>query len=76
MKLIKVYVGSPSYKRVLFRFCDDRKWRYTQNWKCNLDVNRAQGYWFCNVITPFLRFTKCNGKVEVGLGNHYFEFGW
>ena len=76
MKLIKVYVGSPSYKRVLFRYCAERQWRFRQNWKCNLDVSLSQGYWFCNVITPFLRFTKCNGKVEVGLGNHYFEIGW
>lgn len=61
-----------TYKRILFRYGDDRKWRYWENWKFNCDLRNFM--W--NVIVPFLRFTKCNRQFEIGLGNHYFEIGW
>lgn len=45
----------------------DWAWRFRQNWKFNFRFPHF------NVITPLLRVTKCNGKFEFGLGNHYFE---
>ncbi len=65
-----IWKGDPSYRRVLFRYGDGRMWRYWQNWKCNFSG------WHWNIIWPFLRFTKCNGQMEIGLGNHYLELGW
>ncbi len=60
-----------TYQRVLFRFNRGVNFRYWQNWKANTHGLR---HW--NLITPFIRFTKCNGQIEIGLGNHYLELGW
>ena len=73
MANLKVLWKAPSprsYKHVLFRYCEKRSWLHHQNWKFNLNLP----HW--NIITPMLRFTKCNGKIELGLGNHYFVIGW
>lgn len=77
-KFIKIYAAkNPSHKRVLFRYGEKRLWRFPQNWKCNFSrAGSPQKVFFCNVLTPFLRLTVCNGKTEFGLGNHYFEFGY
>lgn len=71
-KFIKIWAAPQprTYKRVLFRYCDGRRWRYRQNWKFN------KSWPHFNIITPVFRLTKCNGKIEFGFGNHYFEFGW
>jgi len=55
-----------TFKRVLLRLKDGRSWRHIQNWKIN---KRA-------IILPFFRLVRYNGSIEVGLGNHYLEFGW
>lgn len=65
-----------SYKRVLFRYNEARKWRYKGNWKCNLSTHKDLRWWHWNFITPFFRFQKCNGQINIGLGNHYVELGW
>ena len=76
MKSIYVlFSGNPSYKRVLFRN-EDRKWRYRQNWKVNVFWHEELRWIHWGIILPFLRFTKCNGKIEIGLGNHFLEIGW
>jgi len=59
-----------SYKRVIFRFNENRAWTYINNWKFNVSLPHF------NIITPFLRLQKCNGSVYIGLGNHYLELGW
>lgn len=59
-----------THRRVLFRFNENRKWRYLANWKFNIPLP----HW--NIITPFFRFQKCNGAVYIGLGNHYLEIGF
>ena len=77
-KFIKIYADKApkSYRRVLFRYGEKRSWLFHQNWKCNFSLNGSpEKVFFCNVITPFLRVTKCNGKTEIGLGNYYFEIG-
>ena len=61
-----------SYRRILFRYNCGRSWMHSANWKFNVQWG---GVHF-NVITPFLRLTKCNGALEVGLGNHFLEIGW
>ena len=70
-KFIKIWAEKQpkSYKHILFRYGDNRKWRYIQNWKFNFNLPHF------NLITPFLRITKCNGRFEIGLGNHYLEIG-
>ena len=76
MSKLKVIWNAPqprTYKRVLFRYCDGRNWRYRGNWKFYVSL-LLKGHW--TIISPMLRFTKCNGQVEIGLGNHYFELGW
>ncbi len=77
-KFIKLYESKKiAWKHVLFRYGEKRLWRFRQNWKCNITFSKhIKTYFHCNLITPFLRFTKCNGKIEFGLGNHYFEFGF
>ena len=70
--------GTPSYKRVLLRYNEGRKWRYAGNWKCNGVLGYDRKIYDChfNLLTPFFRFTKCNGQIEIGLGNHFIELGW
>ena len=77
-KFVKLYASKKTaWKHVLFRYGDDRLWRFHQNWKCHFSLSgNPDKVFFCCVITPFLRVTKCNGKIELGLGNHYLEFGF
>ena len=44
--------------------------------KRSLNQNALYWQWHICIITPFFRFTKCNGQIEIGLGNHFLEFGW
>jgi len=75
-KFIKIWVGKPSYKRVLFRYGEGRSWRFLGNWKFNGTFNRhSKGFFRWNIITPFLRFQRDNCTLYFGLGNHYFEIG-
>lgn len=75
---IVLWEDSPpkTYRHVLFRYNESRKWGFRGNWKCNLSTHNNLKYWYWNIIMPFFRFTKCNTKVEIGLGNHYVEMGW
>jgi len=67
---------SKSYRRILLRFNQQRLWRHRDNWKFNIIPHRDIRWWHWNIITPLLRFTKCNGQIEIGLGNHFIELGW
>jgi len=62
-------------RHILFRYNEGRTWRRVFNWKCNFYGSfSTKIHW--DIIAPFFRFTRCNGKAEIGLGNHYFQFGW
>ena len=77
---IKLWVGKPSYKHVHFIVNQGlirRKWRYIANWKCNCNFSSEKKLpTHYMLITPFLRFVKQNGMVELGLGNYYFWIGF
>ncbi len=77
-KLLTIWANKrpKSYQRILFRFKEDRQWKYCQNWKFNFRFSWWVLNWHWNVITPFFRFQKCNGQVTFGLGNHYIEIGY
>lgn len=78
-KFIKIWVAKShkGFNHVLFHYGQDRKWLYHQNWKFNGGrFGSPKKVFFCNIITPLFRFTVCNGKTEIGLGNHFFEFGY
>lgn len=56
---------------VVLRWDEGRAWRFKGNWLCNYrDIS------FFNLLTPFARFQKCNGSVNIGLGNHYLDIGY
>jgi hypothetical protein len=65
-----------TYKRVLLRYNEGRKWRRVSNWKLSFYPHKWLIFSHFRVIMPFLRFVKCNGNVELGFGNHYLEIGW
>lgn len=74
--LYRIYVGKPTYKRVLLRrvswwLCHWRnvKFHFRPNFK-------SHHFWFWNIQLLLIGSSKCNGSIKFRFLNWELEIGW
>jgi len=73
-KIYRVYIGNPTYKRILLRKVSWSNCHY-KNTKLYFKPNfHGLNYWFWNINLIFIGFSKWNGQLSFRLFNSFCAF--